>query len=114
VNLSGTLAALTRIPGVRGALVVSREDGLVVAEALMDSVEGGAVAALAASLVERVRGLALALGQPEGVLVHLTGTEGALLAAPALGGLLIVALATSDVNAGELRLGLLAAAEQAV
>lgn len=114
MNLAGTLATLTRIPGVRGALVVSREDGLVVAEALMDNVEGGAVAALAASLVERMRGITAALGHPEGVLLHLTGTEGALLAAPARGGLLIVALATSDVNAGEVRLGLLAAAEQAV
>jgi predicted regulator of Ras-like GTPase activity (Roadblock/LC7/MglB family) len=104
---------LTRIPGVRGALVVSREDGLVVAEALMDSVEGGAVAALAASLVERTRGITAALGQPEGLLLHLTGSEGALMAAPARAGLLIVALATGDVNAGELRLAMLAAAEQA-
>ena len=114
MSLAAALATLTRLPGVRGALVVSREDGLVVVDAQMDSVDGGAVAALAASLADRMRGITDALGQPEGVLVHLTGTEGALLAAPARGGLLIVALATSDVNAGELRLGLLAAAEQAV
>jgi predicted regulator of Ras-like GTPase activity (Roadblock/LC7/MglB family) len=114
VNLAGTLGALTRIPGVRGAMVVSREDGLVVADALMDRVDGGAVAALAASLIDRMRGITGALGHPEGALVHLTGSEGALLAAPARGGLLLVALATSDVNAGELRLALLAAAEQAL
>lgn len=113
MSLTGTLTALTRLAGVRGALVVSREDGLVVAEALMDSMDGAAVAALAASLMDRMRGMTAALGQPEAVLLHLTGSDGALLAAPAAGGLLIVAIAASDVNAGELRLGILAAAEQA-
>jgi predicted regulator of Ras-like GTPase activity (Roadblock/LC7/MglB family) len=110
VNFLDTLTTLTRIPGVRGAMVVSREDGLVVAESLMDSMDGAAVAALAASLTDRMRGVTAALGQPEGLLVHLGGSEGALLTAPAPGGLLLVAIAASDVNAGELRLGLLAAA----
>jgi predicted regulator of Ras-like GTPase activity (Roadblock/LC7/MglB family) len=112
VSFTDTLDALTRIAGVRGALLVSREDGLVVAEALMDSLDGAAVAALAASLTQRICSMTAALGHPEGVLVHLTGSEGTLLVAPAPGGLLVVAIAAADVNAGELRLGLLAAAEQ--
>jgi len=108
--LVDVLAALTRIVGVRGALIVSREDGLVVADALMEGVDGPAVAALAASLVRRMRGVTAALGHPEPVMMHLAGTSGSLLAAPGQSGLLIVAVAAPDVNAGELRLGLLDAA----
>ena len=111
--LTDVLAALTRIAGVRGVLIVSREDGLVVAEALMEGVDGPAVAALAASLAGRMRGVTTALGQPESVLMHLAGTSGSLLAAPGQSGLLIVAVASPDVNAGELRLGLLDAAGRA-
>lgn len=111
--LSDVLVALTRIAGVRGVLVVSREDGLVVADALMEGVDGPAVAALAASLAGRMRGVTTALGQPEPVMMHLAGTSGSLLAAPGQGGLLIVAVAAPDVNAGELRLGLLDAAGRA-
>ena len=56
MSLRDLLDELTRIPGVRGALVVSREDGLVVADSLMESVDGKAVAALAASLTGRMAG----------------------------------------------------------
>ena len=111
--LADVLAALTRIAGVRGVLIVSRDDGLVVADALMEDVDGAAVAALAASLAGRMRGVTAALGHPEPVLMHLAGTTGSLLAVPARSGLLIVAVASPDVNAGELRLGLLDAAGRA-
>jgi predicted regulator of Ras-like GTPase activity (Roadblock/LC7/MglB family) len=110
VSLAETLSEITRIPGVHGALVVSRDDGLVVADALMEGVEGDAVAALAASLAARMRGVTTALGQPEPVLLMLAGTDGTLLLAPGPSGLLLVAVAGSDVNVSELRLGVLAAA----
>lgn len=110
MSLSDTLAEITRIPGVRGALVVSRDDGLVVADALMEGVEGNAVAALAASLAGRMRGVTAALGQPEPVLLMLGGTDGMLLLAPGPSGLLLVAVAGAEVNQAELRLGVLAAA----
>jgi predicted regulator of Ras-like GTPase activity (Roadblock/LC7/MglB family) len=110
VNLDDALAVLTRLPGVRGALIVSREDGLVVADALMEGVDGGAVAALAASLAGRMQGITTALGQPEPVLMHLAGTDGVLVAAPSGDGLLLVAVASTDVNPGELRICLLDAA----
>lgn len=113
MTLPAALAALTRLPGVRGALVVSREDGLVVLDALMEGVDGAAVAALTASLAARLRGVTAALGQPEGQLFHLAATEGSLLAVPAAGDLLVVAVAGPDGNAGELRLALLAAAAEA-
>ena len=48
------LNGLTRVRGVRGALAVSRDDGLVVADALMEGVRGPAVAALTASLTKRL------------------------------------------------------------
>jgi predicted regulator of Ras-like GTPase activity (Roadblock/LC7/MglB family) len=112
--LRDVLTDLTRIAGVRGVLIVSRDDGLVVADALMEGVDGPAVAALAASLAGRMRGVTAALGHPEPVMMHLAGTSGSLLAAPGQSGMLIVAVAAPDVNAGALRLGLLHAAEQAV
>ena len=113
MNLDSLLAGLTRIHGVRGALVVSREDGLVVADALMDNVDGVAVAALAASLSGRMAGVTEALGQPPPLTWQLQGSEGMLLAAPAGADLLVVAVATPEVNGGELRLGVLRAARQA-
>lgn len=108
------LAAITRLPGVRGALIVSREDGLVVADALMEGVDGAAVAALAASLAGRMRAVAAVLGQPEPVLLHLAASDGSLVSVPGGNGLLMVAVASPDVNAGELRLGLLDAAGRAI
>lgn len=110
MSLDLALGDITRIPGVQGALVVSREDGLVVADALMEGVDGAAVAALAASLAGRMRGVTAVLGQPEPVLLMLGGTEGILLLAPGQSGLLLVAVAGADVNLAELRLSVLAAA----
>lgn len=110
MSLDLALGDITRIPGVHGALVVSREDGLVVADALMEGVDGAAVAALAASLAGRMRGVTAVLGQPEPVLLMLGGTEGILLLAPGQSGLLLVAVAGADVNLAELRLSVLAAA----
>ncbi len=111
--LRALLDGLTRIAGVRGALVVSGEDGIVVAETVMEGVDGRAVAALAGSLAARMRGVTGALGHPDPVLLHLQGTDGGLFAAAARAGLLVVAVTSPDVNAGELRLVLLRAAERA-
>jgi len=113
VKLADTLAGLTRVPGVRGALIVSRDDGLVVADTLMEDINGAAVAALAASLAGRMRGVTAALGQPEPVMMYLAGSGGTLLAAPSANGLLVVAVAAPEVNTGELRLLLLDAAARA-
>ena len=113
MSLQELLGELTRVSGVRGALVVSREDGLVVADALMESVDGKAVAALAASLTGRMSGVTAALGQPEPAAWQLQGSDGILLAAPGREGLLIVAVADAQVNAGELRLRVLSVAGRA-
>jgi len=108
-----TLDMITRVRGVRGAMLVSPDDGLVVAEQLMEGIKGAAVAALAASLAGRLRRAMEAAGVGTSVFWHLQAERGALLVVPAAseGGILIVAVAEPDVNIGLVRLELLRAAE---
>lgn len=108
--LTAVLDEASRTEGVRGALLVSAEDGLVVAESAMEGLESAPVAALAASLTGRLVRAAEAAGQSPPALVHLEATEGALFIAVGEGGLLLVAVTAPDVNAGQVRLALLDAA----
>ena len=116
--MSTALDLITRVRGVRGAMLVSAEDGLVIAEQLMEGIKGGAVAALAASLAGRLRRAMETAGTGASVFWHLQGERGALLVVPggdaAGGGILVVAVAEPDVNIGLVRLELLRAAERAV
>lgn len=102
---------LTRVRGVRGALLVAGEDGLVVAEAAMEGIRANAVAALSGSLVRRMRRTADAAGVGFPQFVHLQAADGAICAVPAADGTLVVAIADPDVNVGLLRLALLKVAE---
>jgi len=117
VSKGGALDLITRVRGVRGAMLVSADDGLVVAEQLMEGIKGGAVAALAASLAGRLRRAMEAAGTGTSVFWHLQAEQGALLVVPrggggnAEGGILVVAVAEPDVNIGLVRLELLRAAE---
>lgn len=108
--LEGVLTEVCRAEGVRGALLVSAEDGLVVAESAMDGLDAAPVAALAASLAARLAGTTTALGQPPPALISLEATEGGLVIAGGEGGLLLVAVTEPDANAGMIRLALLDAA----
>ena len=54
MNERDLLDRVTRVPGVRGALLVAAADGMVVAEQLMDGVDGRAAAALAGSMMGRL------------------------------------------------------------
>jgi predicted regulator of Ras-like GTPase activity (Roadblock/LC7/MglB family) len=114
--VSAALDLITRVRGVRGAMLVSADDGLVVAEQLMEGIKGGAVAALAASLSGRLRRAMEAAGVGPGVFWHLQAEKGALLVVPGAsgGGVLVVAVAEPDVNIGLVRLELLRAAEMVV
>jgi len=106
------LDQITRVPGVRGAMLVSGDDGLVVAEHLMEGIRGPAVAALAASLATRLRRAMEAAGAGTGQFWQLLCEGGGLLVVPGpSGGLLIVAITAPDVNVGLVRLELLRAAE---
>ena len=107
------LDQVTRVPGVRGAMLVTGDDGLVVAEHLMEGIRGPAVAALAASLASRLRRAMEAAGAGTGQFWQLLCEGGGLLVVPGAsgGGILIVAITAPDVNAGLVRLELLRAAE---
>jgi predicted regulator of Ras-like GTPase activity (Roadblock/LC7/MglB family) len=110
-KFQAALDAVTRVRGVRGAMVVAGEDGLVVAESLMEGVRGNAVAALAASLAKRFRRASetAACGLP--LFVHLQASEGSLLVTPAPTGMLVVVVAEADINVGLARLEMLKAGE---
>ncbi len=105
------LDALTRLRGIRGALVVSGEDGLVVAESLIGGLKGGALAAVSATLASRAAELSGKSGFGVPRFLHLQGDDGALLIAPAAD-LLLVAVAGRDVPLGLLRLEMLRTAER--
>jgi predicted regulator of Ras-like GTPase activity (Roadblock/LC7/MglB family) len=106
------LEALTRLRGIRGAMVVESGDGLVVAESLMGGLKGTALAAMAANLATRAADLArgAAVGAPR--FVHLQAADGSLLVAPATSSLVLVAVASRDVPLGLLRLEMLRMAER--
>src|SRR5207247_2601881 len=104
------LDLVTRVRGVRGAMLVSADDGIVVAEQLMEGIKGAAVAALAGSVASRLGRALEAAGLGAGVFWHLQAEQGALLVVGAPSGILVVAVAEPDVNVGLVRLELLRAA----
>lgn len=102
---------ITHVRGVRGALLVTNDDGLIVADSVMEGVRGNAVAALAASLVNKMGMASSAAGVGSLDFLHLQSEEGALLAAPAADGVLVVVIADREINVGLARLEMLRAAE---
>ncbi len=105
------LDSITRVRGVRGAMLVGGDDGLIVADALMEGVRGNAVAALAASLAKRFRKATESAGAGAPHFVHLQGDDGTLMIVPAPDGVLVVAVGDPDMNVGLVRLEMLRAAE---
>lgn len=105
------LDLVTRVRGVRGAMLVAGDEGLVIAEHLMEGIKGTAVAALAASLASKLRRAMEGAGVGASLFWHLQGDAGALLVVPAASGVLVVAVADPDVNVGMVRLELLRAGE---
>ena len=92
-------------------MLVAGEDGLIVAEAVMEGVRANAVAALTGSLARRIRRSADAAGVGFPQFVHLQAAEGTICIVPAADGTLVVAIGEPDVNVGLLRLALLKVAE---
>ena len=101
------LERVTQVPGVRGSLLISATDGLVVAERLMDGIDGRAIAALAASLIQRLGRATVGAGMQIPTFVHLRGNTGSVLAAPGQNDLVLVALVGLDANLGLARLEML-------
>ena len=101
-----TLDRVTQVSGIRGAMLVAESDGLVVAEALAEGLDGAAVAALAASLTLRLRRAAQGAGLTVPAVVQLRAETGTLLTVPAGDDLLLVAVADREANLGLARLEL--------
>jgi len=99
----GALREVTGVPGVLGALIVSAEDGLVVAETAMEDLETADVAALAAALVTRAGRCAGAANAGSPATVYLVGEGGALVAVAGPEPLWLVAVARHDAELGRLR-----------
>jgi predicted regulator of Ras-like GTPase activity (Roadblock/LC7/MglB family) len=95
---------------VRGALIASTADGLIVAEQLMDGIDGRAAAALTGSLVARLARTVAGAGLQRPVFLHLRGEDGSVLAAPGADDLVLVAVVGPDANMGLARLEMLDAA----
>ncbi|HTS89983.1 MAG TPA: roadblock/LC7 domain-containing protein [Gemmatimonadales bacterium] len=113
-SYSSLLEALTRLRGIRGAMVVEAADGIAVAEELMGGLKGTALAALAANLAARAAELSGRGGFGMPRFLHLQATDGSLLIAPASRNLVLVAVAARDVPLGLLRLEMLRMAEHLV
>jgi predicted regulator of Ras-like GTPase activity (Roadblock/LC7/MglB family) len=104
------LDRLSRISGVRGALIVEADAGLPVVSELQTDVDGGAVAALAASLYRRT-GKATDTADFGGLrTMQLEADAGHVVVAGA-GELLIVVITERSAQLGMLRLEMHRAAE---
>ena len=105
------LEHVTRVRGIRGSMLVAESDGLVVAESLMEGMDGAPAAALAARLAGRLRRAMATAGFRAPAFLQLRAERGTVLAVPAGDDLLLVAIAERDANIGLARLELRAAAE---
>jgi predicted regulator of Ras-like GTPase activity (Roadblock/LC7/MglB family) len=98
------LREVTGIAGVRGAMIVSAEDGLVIAETAMDDLATADVAALAAALVSRAARCVAPMDAAAPQSIHLVGEHGAILAVAGPAPIWLVAVARGDAEFGRLRL----------
>ena len=111
MRFRGILDTITRVRGVRGALIVGYQDGLVISDSLMEDVRGNAVAALTSSLTKQVANATSASGAGTLQFLHVQAARGALMAVAASTEILVVAIADPSVNVGLVRLELIRAAE---
>jgi predicted regulator of Ras-like GTPase activity (Roadblock/LC7/MglB family) len=111
-QLGRLLETLTRMRGVQGALLVSAEDGIPVSGTLVEEEQAPALAALAATLLGRVRELTARTGHESPRFLHLQAAGGLLLLAPAANDLIVVGVAGREALIGPLRLEMLHIAEQ--
>jgi predicted regulator of Ras-like GTPase activity (Roadblock/LC7/MglB family) len=110
---TAALDRLTRVAGVRGAMIVDLEAGIPVAEELADGVAGPAVAALTASLFSRTAHAAAMAGFGEVDTIQLEAEEGHVVIAAA-GEMIVVVVAEPGAQLGMVRLEAHRTAEAAV
>ncbi len=111
MRFRGILDTITRVRGVRGAMIVGYQDGLIISDSLMEDVRGNAVAALTSSLTKQVANATSASGAGAPQFLHVQAARGALLAVVRDAEILVVAIADPSVNVGLVRLELIRAAE---
>ena len=104
------LERLSRVPGVRGALIVETEAGLPVVAELAEGVEGGALAALASSLFRRNSTAAQSASFGNLRTMQLEADNGHVVVANG-GELLVVVVAEKNAQLGMVRLEAHRAAE---
>jgi predicted regulator of Ras-like GTPase activity (Roadblock/LC7/MglB family) len=97
------LVRLSRVPGVRGALIVDADAGVPVVAELAADVDGGALAALAASLFKRTGRAVGTAAFGKLATLQLEAEHGHVIAGDA-GDLIIVAIAESRAQLGLVRL----------
>lgn len=110
-RLPRLLDRLSRVRGVRGSMFVAADDGLAIAQLLMEDVNGKALAAFAASLARKVSGAAAATSAGSVRFVQMQAEQGVLLVALGPRDLLVAVVADAGVNVGLARLEMMRAVE---
>lgn len=109
-QIQKALDRLSRVRGVKGSMYVAADDGLPVAQLLMEDVNGKALAAFAASMARKVSGASAATGSGKVRFIQMQAANGVLLVC--IGGeLLVTVVADAGVNVGLARLEMMRAAE---
>ena len=101
---------LSRVPGVRGALIVESDAGVPVIAELASGVDGGAIAALASSLFRRTRKASDTAHFGDVRTMHLEAEAGHIVVANG-GEMLVVVVAEKTAQLGQVRLEAHKAAE---
>ena len=109
-ELELAVARLQRQQGVLGAMLVGIDDGMIIAGDAGPGRDADTAAALAASLFRRTRNASDDAGLGAARFVRLEADRGHLCAT-AHGDVVVVAVASSGINLGKLRLEMLGAAE---
>lgn len=104
------LDRLSRVSGVRGALIVETDAGVPVLAELAQGVEGGAVSALASSLFRRTDKAAGTANFGRVRTLQMEAEEGHVIVANG-GDLLVVVVAEKNAQLGQVRLEAHRAAE---
>lgn len=107
IDFDNLLGRATRVRGVLGAVVLDAEDGLVVAQSIMEGVRVEAVAALTASLYRRLVRACEAAGTGEPAFVQMQGSDGVLVTMPGENGLILAVVGEPNMNIGLVRLELM-------
>lgn len=102
-GVGAVLRRLTRVAGVRGAMVVDAEAGLPVASELSAGVEETALSALAGSLYRRTSEACAASGFGRVRTLQLESEQGSVVVS-GTGPLLVVALAEASAQVGMVRI----------